>query len=542
MSFLAFIALLCLLAAPLLAVALSESLYRFARVQTWAVFPPLIAAGLAFVAAWVLHFTPFETIVGGWSPVSVTAAPLVLGSFTPNAAILIAWTGASLIRQWRQGPAEMPNAGPGLFQALMLSGLTLVAFADSLTVLLIGLGLVDGFTFLSVILAKRRTRLAALQLLLHGLSLIVLIGCVALHATEGNSLYFPLARFASYLVPFLDVALFLRCGAFPLSSPADKATLNQWQASACATLMLAAHLPGLGAGFRDTWFVTLAVISLFSASALALLSPDSRSGTALISVAAFAAGMVGFIVQQPSTIAAAAVAWLFGSELLQSRGNSQDFLSTRVALYLRILGAAVLIGIPLTVGFVSWAGIPSQLTERGFGGIVLLLIWVASMAMLTAAALRIAFLNSAALHMSFDGPSRYLNAYVAPVPALSPMLLLALIAVLFGVVPQLVGAAGLAQPVLRNGILDWVGWLVAIGVGGAAWWFESRWQALADALRGPADSLLNLRWLHELWGGAVQRLARPLRMVFPFLESDGVLLWAIILILLFVLVNRPGGP
>ena len=542
MSLLAFIALLCLLAAPLIAVALSETFYRFSRFQFLAVFPPLIAALIVFAAAWVLRLESFETLIGGWSPVSVTAAPLVLSNFPPNAAILIAWTGASLIRQWRQGPAELPNAGPSLFQALMLTALVLVAFANSLTVLVIGLGLVDGFTFLSVILAKRRTRLAALQLLMHGLSLVVLIGVLALHATEGNSLYFPLTRIASYLVPFLDVALFLRCGFFPLSSPADKASLSQWQASACATLMLAAHLPGLGAGFRDTWFVTLATISLFSASALALLSTDSRTSTSLASIAAFFLAAVGLIVQQPATIAAAAVAWLLGSELLQSRGNSRDPVSTRMALYLRVAGAAVLIGLPLTVGFVGWAGVPSQLVERGLGGIVLLLIWAISLAMLTATVLRVAFLNTAALHMSFDGPSRYMNRYIAPIVQLAPMLILALMAVLFGVVPQLLGAAGLAQPVLRNSILDWAIWLVALAAGGIAWWFQTRWQDWADVLRQSADDVLNLRWLHELWAGAIQRLARPLRLVFPFLESDGVLLWAIIIILLFVLVNRPGGP
>jgi hypothetical protein len=55
-------------------------------------------------------------------------------------------------------------------------------------------------------------------------------------------------------------------------------------------------------------------------------------------------------------------------------------------------------------------------------------------------------------------------------------------------------------------------------------------------------ALLNLEWWQQILAGAVGRIARPLSSVYTFLESDGVLLWAVIVILIIVLVSRPGGP
>ena len=112
----------------------------------------------------------------------------------------------------------------------------------------------------------------------------------------------------------------------------------------------------------------------------------------------------------------------------------------------------------------------------------------------------------------------------------------------FGLLPQLLGATGLNQPVARNGLAGWVTWLLAVVAGVAVWWYEERWQLRLGAWRNTIEKAINLNWLREIWSGATERLARPFRLIFPFLESDGALLWAIILVLLVVLVTRPGGP
>ncbi|NJM42622.1 MAG: hypothetical protein HC853_18715 [Anaerolineae bacterium] len=411
-------------------------------------------------------------------------------------------------------------------------------FANSATALLVGLGLVDGVTMVAALLSPNKSRTAALRALLNGASLVLLIALFALQAGQGSA-YFPLMRVGDYLQPFADVALFLRCATGALAAPSQE-TSPHWQASACATLLLMAHLPNLGLGAHAVWLLALLVLSALLAAALACLNESANRALPVLNTAAFYAAATGIASAQPSAIAAAGVAWLLGYPLLQS-SLSRPAPFNRAAQAARLVGAAAWAGLPLTVGFVGQAGVVATLAGLGGWGWLAVLGWVIGLALLVGTALRIALAPmpmQLALNLEMKTTGRRWRDALNCVP----LAVLMLMVLMFGLFPQLLGATGLNQPVARNGVLGWAAWLLAVLAGVALWWFEERWQPRLEPWRSTLENALSLKWLRELWAGATERLAQPFRVIFPFLESDGALLWAIILVLLVVLVTRPGGP
>jgi hypothetical protein len=548
-SSVAIVALICLLTLPALSVALSVLLHRFPKLNLFSPLPAVIAAGLAWLAAWVLRGQDFEGVIGGWTPVSLTASPIILASFTPGAALIIAWAGLFALRLLRQQDEAVQGFGYGghderLLDALMLAGLVFAAFANSATALLLGLGLVDGVSFVAALLSPARSRTVALRLLLNGASLVLLTAMFALHLSQGNlapsgSAYFPLMHIGSYLQPFADTSLFLRCAVAPLTTPSHESSPH-WQASSCATLLLMAHLPGLGLGAPAAWLIALIVFSGALAAGLACLADSPSRALPMLNLAAFYGAAASIATGQSSAIAAAGMAWLLGHPLLQTSLN-QPAPFHRMAQAARLAGAAAWAGLPLVVGFVGQAGIVATLAQQGVLGWLGLVGWVIGLALLAATALRIA-LAPMPTQLAFGlemNPSGW-NWRTAL--AFAPLLVLMASLLIFGLFPQLLGATGLNQPVARNGVLGWVSWLLAVVAGVAVWWYEDRWQPRLEPWRNTLENALSLKWLRDVWSGAMDRLAQPFRILFPFLESDGVLLWAIILVLLAVLVTRPGGP
>ena len=549
MSSVATLALISLLALPAISIALSVLFQRISRLNNFAALPILMAAGLAWLATWVLRGQVFEGVLGGWSPVSLTASPLILASFTPGAAVVIAWVSVHGLRLLQRGDApdtanDTVNDAEHLLEVFVITGLALAAFANSATALLVGLGLVDGLSFVAALLARDKSRTVALHLLLNGASLVLLTAVFALHLGQGNtapsgSAYFPLMRIGDYLQPFADAVLFLRCATAPLLSPSQENSPH-WRASSCATLLLMAHLPALGLGAHSTWLLAVLVFSGLLAAGLACINESHSRALPILNIAAFYGAAASAASGQASAIAAAGVAWLLGYPLLQSSLN-QPAPFNRTAQVARLFGAAAWVGLPLTVGFVGQAGIAAVLAERGGLGWLALVGWVIGLALFAAATLRIALAPMPMqLALGLDVNTARWNWRSAA--TFAPLLVLMGMIVGFGLLPQLLGATGLNQPVARNGLAGWVTWLLAVVAGVAVWWYEERWQLRLGAWRNTIEKAINLNWLREIWSGATERLARPFRLIFPFLESDGALLWAIILVLLVALVTRPGGP
>jgi hypothetical protein len=241
-------------------------------------------------------------------------------------------------------------------------------------------------------------------------------------------------------------------------------------------------------------------------------------------------------------VAAAACAWLLGVTLIGAACSQRSATLTRIANITRTVGALCLIGLPLTVGFIGQAGLAAGFATRGAAGLALLLGLILTLAGLAFLLLRhvvapaVAPLRGEpiALPLNLDS-SRARDAagwLAALVPALA-----------FGIAPSLLNAGTLLDALARNGIVGWLSWLIALGLGAALWRTRARWwPRLSGNGRQRAATILKLSWLYSLLGGAGNRLSAPFARVFTFLESDGALLWAMIIALLLLLIARPGGP
>ncbi|MCS6846800.1 MAG: hypothetical protein RMN52_03680 [Anaerolineae bacterium] len=544
-----FVLLIALMASPLFGILLAAMLARPARLpaslRSLAWLPAAAGAGVALIAAWLLRGQPaWEAIVGNWSPISFTGLPLVLAGFAPSAGILIAWITLYFLDSLKPPDTALSERHPTA-SALIIPSLSLVAFANNLVTLLVGLGLTD---LLTAYLALRRQdgeRNALIRLTLNGFSVALLTLVVAMHAAGGNSLHLPLARLDPSTAPALALAIAMRLNFAPFrTSPSAWGDLRM-AAGAVGGLLVLARLPALGVTRLPEWFYALALVSALLTLAIAILEAEHRGDSLAPAVATAGAYLAGAsaVLAMPGVTAAATIAWLVGAALIGQPGmDDEPLLIERVRLVSRTAGALCLIGLPLTVGFVGQAGVVATWTERGVSGWLFALAWVVALALLIYVLLRI-ILDSTAGHAQqarlipsgdrVDLP--FVREVVGRLAALAPVLI-------FGVAPALLTAGSFTDALVRNGIAGWLGWIIAVAAGALLWWLEPRWRPAVHRIRGHAVGVLDLGWFYSLLGGAVARLRSPFSRAFTLLEGDGALLWAIIVALLIVLISRPGGP
>jgi hypothetical protein len=175
----------------------------------------------------------------------------------------------------------------------------------------------------------------------------------------------------------------------------------------------------------------------------------------------------------------------------------------------------------------TWAG-------RGVNGLLLVAALTLGQLLLTLCALRLWHWREAPGEDVAPSLEGYLLSAALGILCLHIML--------FGIVPSLAGSASVIDLVTQNGLLGWLLWLFATLLGTAGWWFQPQWSGLLADSGQKIAAVIGLRWWQDILVGALERIAKPLRGLFVFLESDGALLWAVIVILIIVLVSRPGGP
>jgi len=545
-----FVLLIALMISPVLGALLTTLLTASARtpssLRSLAWLPAAIGAGVALICAWLLRGQPtWETTVGNWAPVSFTGLPLALMGFVPTTAVLIAWVTIHFLDSLELSDAEPFWRDSGA-SALLITSLAIVALGNNLITLLVGLGLTD---LLSAYLALRRQsgeRSALIGLTLNGVSIALLTLVVAVHAAQGNSLYMPMTRLAPSVTPVLALAIALRLGFVPFRTSASVWGDMTTTASAVGGLLLLIRLPALGIVQLPAWFYGLALVSALLTLAIATLQAEEEAATSVsfVRTAGLYLAALSATLADASVTAAAVAAWLIGSRLIgpTDTPGAEPALVERGRLAIRVVGALGLTGLPLTVGFIGQAGITAAWANRGLAGWLLVLAWMASLALLCHLILR-AILDTTGRgqqeHLVFEPASRLrgsaLRQVIGWVAAAVPV-------VIFGVAPDLLGAGTLSEAAGRNGILGWLGWGIAIAVGALLWRLARHRQPATQRIRYYAVAVLELDWLHDLLAGAIARLRRPFSGVFTFLESDGALLWAIIIALLVVLVSRPGGP
>jgi formate hydrogenlyase subunit 3/multisubunit Na+/H+ antiporter MnhD subunit len=526
--------LIALIALPLLGTALALVAPRFPRLMEYEPIVHIGATALMLILAWVLRPAQVETIFGNWFPVSFTGAPLILSTNRAGMALLIALAAVMMVDPIARSKIALPARAAS--EALLFGALSLTVLSNNLVTVLVGLGAVDTLVILNGAVRGRPTnRLFRDALFLVG-SLFFLIIAFSLYDASGNSLYFPLAHIPARVMPFILISLTLRFSLVPLRAVADDQMGAHWtsKASALAGMALMAHLPELGAPELRAWFFGLALLTALAVLVIGVLTNSRNTLRTSIDTGALLLALTSAVVWQSSSITVAAIAWLTGTTLLDQSTASYPTVLHKTVFWARLLGALCLIGLPLTAGFVGRAGVINTWAGRGLNGALLVVALTLAQLLLTLCALRLwRWLEAPGDDVAPSTEGYLLSAALG---------ILCLHIVFFGIAPGLAAAPSLGDQITRNGLVGWVLWLLATLLGVAGWWFQPKWLDLLANTRQTLVSVVGLDWWQDILIGALGRIAKPLRGLFIFLESDGALLWAVVVILIIVLVSRPGGP
>lgn len=526
--------LLFLFTLPLIGAICAAIMSRTGTLRQYANIALIAALALTLLLLWITGADGVEMVVGSWSPVSFTGAPLIFIS-TVGARVVLSAVLLLMIIALSQRVRE-PTAHGMVSSVIVFLALGVVALSQNLITLLIGIGLVDLYSAVYGIRESRRTESIIRDTLFHGASLLVLLVTFALYAAEGNSLYLPLAQLPARFGAYIMLALALRFGLVPLRAIGDQHSGTSWvtKASSLAGLLLMARLPQMLAGEFRAWFFGLLLITALAVLLIGALSADKPRLRAAVNFSTLSIAAASAVVWQGEVMLIAAIAWLIGTVLVTQTASDYPHAARYVIRGLRILGAACLLGLPLTIGFVGRAGMLSIWAARGGGGALLIAAFIVIQLLLTVNVLRLALWS--------DAPAADSKFSITSWIGIGALGLAGLLTLVLGISPQSIGAPAFGEILSGNTALDWLLWVLPVLLGAAAWWFEARWLAWVSGVRGRLIALLNLEWWQQILAGAVGRIARPLSSVYTFLESDGVLLWAVIVILIIVLVSRPGGP
>jgi hypothetical protein len=536
--------LIGLLAAPILGIAFTALLAgfdRWPRLASLSWLPAALGAGVALLAAGLLLNREFETVIAHWGPVSFTGVPLALAGWSPGAGIMVAWTAAVLMHMLMLGNRPMQHNPTA--QALLVATLALVAFSGNLVTLLIGLGLTDIFNVYYALRRRDNPRNALIQFTLNGLSSALLFVAITVHTAAGNGLTFPLVKLNPTATNVLALAVLLRLGAAPFRASHAWLPSMATAGSAVAGLLVLARLPELGIPVLPLFFDALLVLSALLTLGMGALSGqpgDVRASIITGTLYLAAASIAAMPDSSAGVIATAAIAWILGSALISLEDTSDGRLGRRAGVLIRSIGALVLIGMPLTVGLHGRAGIVSAWQADGLAGALLIVGFTLAGGLLAYCLVHCVLRQDQETDETLGRRDEVRQPYFlrASVAAVA----LALPALLFGLAPSLVGAGDLLAPIARMGILDWLVWLLSLGIGFALWQWEPRWAGWIDPRSEWLSATLSLRWFTGLFAGATGRIRAPFTALFDILESDGALVWAAIIALLAILVSRPGGP
>jgi len=519
--------LIALAGAPLLGDALRSAIVRISpnRHALRALALPL-GAGLAFAAGWLLMTeADWQIVVGGWSPVSLTGSPLALASFPPAQGLLIAWIAAYSAHLLSNLPAgqRLHPSGYALFTIALL----LVAFASNLITLLVGLGLVDLLTLHYYLLRRKQAEDAGValpDLALRSLAVLALALVGTVHAANGGSLHLLIAQLPPSAAPVLALAAALRLGFAPFRLPASAPAGFVPIAGVLSAFLMLMHWPRFGITALPSWFYALAIISAL----LHLLLRDPLMPHRSVAAAGAHLAALSIDLDVPGAVAAAASAWLLGIMLVDP--STPGSAAPRWAgLATRVLGAACLIGFPLSIGFIGQAGLLTSWIGQNTAGWLLATGWIAALAILADALIALVATSSGPLAAPLW--RWWMNRLVLFIPV-----------ALFSIFPSLLGAERWDELLARRALADVLFWLPAISLGVLLWQIRVRWPVGWSALRTYAGPVLGLDWLHTLLTGTMRRASRPFQLVFTVLEGDGVLVWAVIITLVLILLARAGGP
>lgn len=507
-----------------------------------------VATGLALLALIGLRgLLPAEAIVSFWQPMALSGVPisLRLDDMTWLYALALTALAAAALLTGLSRPGGRRTASRGFTLLLLAAGLAAISSSNLLTLCL-------SWTFLDVVflgaiaLTEDRERVSehtTFALAANGLATLLVWTVALLGMRDGASQVLHLFSFSAVQIALLAVAGVLRLGLYPLHlwlpaefdlRPGLSAMLHLAPATAGLSLLSQLVL-GVRGDLPLHNPLTYAAGAALIVGAFLAWGQD-ESGRALSFVVLAQTGLVvlggvwGGDEAALALVAEGLVLLLSAGVLFLSRGYDPD---NRLWSVPAAVASVVLLGAPLTLGFVGRSATTAALWARG--GWPLLILSAVAQALLLATLLRLLF--------------RPASSPLPPSPVvkgLAALGLAGLIAplVVFGLAParlaELLGVAPVSLPEVLAQMpgVGWVTWALGLGLGVALWRRDAGMRAVRGQLHPPLLALFSLRWFYRAIAGLVEVAGRAIRAAALLLEGEGALLWVLVVLVLAWLFLR----
>jgi NADH:ubiquinone oxidoreductase subunit 2 (subunit N) len=533
-SFLVFILILPLAGAVgTLALVLVSRLRRYAHyVALGAIIPTTV---LVLCLRWM---EPAVDVPSLWRPSLLFGVTPMLrddGAMQPLAFALALAACVTVLMALAQQRRLRPQTLAALLALLPPSFVALWS-ANPLT-MVVGWAIYDLVLAAGRIVAAGWDRAAIQGLIFGGLATLLLWGGTLLSSGEGESSLWALMTPSEAQLALWTAAGVLRLWVYPfhLAAPdvlGDAPSPMPFLLSPVLGWGMCLRLVLVNGGFfpGSVWVPTLAALTLGVGGLLAWSCKSSRATLPWIGMAMTGAVLLATVLaggNASAVISTGYVVWMLGMTVL----FSTDGLRQEAPWWSMpaLIGAAALLGVPLTLGFAPQAVLLGGIAKGGqlwwgvaffFGNLFL----VASL---------VRWLLAPSPH---PFPDRYWQMAVYGVGLGVPALLL----LVSGFYPLLL-IAGVSFPspgVLFSapGLAGWLVWVISLAVGAVLAWQEGNVRYRIEFLLDAIHDLLRLEWLYDALVGAIDRGLSAIRAADEVVGGAGAVLWSLLLFLLILMI------
>jgi formate hydrogenlyase subunit 3/multisubunit Na+/H+ antiporter MnhD subunit len=509
-----------------------------------------VAAAVGAVVALLLMALrlPISAALSNWQPLDLVGTGLTLSvdglAWLFGLGVLAVTVSALVTGLARPGGRRVGTR----FVMLLLTAAGLISiFSDNLLTRVMAWAVLDLIYFLALLFLAEADGLepqAVLNLAFNSAGTLLAVAAAVMISRTSPDLTLRDAALTSQSTLLITLAAVFRLGLFPLhlGLPAE-INIRQGLGSLLRLIPAAVALEMLSRlavfGFDDTLRTWLTVFGVAAAlvGALQLWNVgDPRQGLAYVIIAqsgiALLAGLWGG-AQAALALTATALTMLLGCALVfLANGHDQQ---QPWGSALPALGAAALLGLPLTAGFLGVGQLYSSLLAAGGWAWLVLLGVLVAQSILAAGLLYTVFWAGQPVS---DDPA-LVAAYWGGLSL--PAILLVATVLFSGVMAdtlsvQAVGALGFSGlgSIVALGLV-----VVSGGAGYGLWRFQDAVRGGSAVVAGASlASLARLDWLYRLVWGVIRGFGSAVATLAAVLEGEGAVLWALVAgVLVWLLVQ-----
>jgi formate hydrogenlyase subunit 3/multisubunit Na+/H+ antiporter MnhD subunit len=499
---------------------------------------------LILIFGWI---GPVEVVPSLWQPSLFFGSALTLeinGVTHPLALVLALVTCSAVLVELSRSADARPQLAAALLILLLAAFLAL--WSANVLTLAIAWGIYDLVQTVAYITAGGSTQTAIRSMVLGNLATLLLWAGVLLSEGRADSELWSLVTLNDVSLRLWASAGMLRLWAYPfhLSAP-DDLTITP----PLTTPLLLGPVVGWGLWLRlvdinggvipgASWVPTAAAVILALGGLLAWSCESPRRllpwiGMSANSAVLLAAGLAG--EGASVTILGGSVAWVLGIAVFFLGGGWHQ--EPRWWNIPSLIGLLTLLGLPLTLGFVTAATLLGRLVQEDLlgGGIIFWSVVLGNLFLVPSLVRRLLAVSSS------PRPERREMIIARGIGLGVPVLLL----VGAGIYPLfLLGGSGDAVPSLGRllampGLVGWLLWVALFVFGGVLAWQEEFLRSKIGPLLSVIHDVLRLEWLYDAVVGALGRGLSVFESADEVVGGAGALLWSLLLFLLFLLVR--GG-